>query len=305
VSDNLEALLGAAKKAVRDGEMQAFAQVLSLIERLGPKALKSNSLLNPPHVAFRVGITGPPGAGKSTLINGLIREFRRKKLRVGVVAVDPTSPISQGAILGDRIRYADHALDSGVFIRSLGTRGSLGGLSASAYLMVRAFDVCEFDIVLIETVGVGQVEVEVMNVADVVTVVLVPESGDSIQAMKAGIIEVADLFVVNKSDRPGAESLKNEIEASVAMSETGTSRSSQAKVLLTSAIGETAASGVAAVAAEIFKLQPDKKSLLSSRKSSLRLREEAKALMRFSLEAEASRRVVKIATPKDLLKMFK
>jgi LAO/AO transport system kinase len=216
MSDQTQHLIESTKADAKSGDYQALAKLLTALEREGPQTLGLHSdLIYPSKLSFRVGITGPPGAGKSTLISKLITEIRAKDLSVGVIAVDPSSPFSQGAILGDRIRYTEHFNDSKVFIRSLGSRGSLGGLSASAYLMVRAFDLAEFDYVLIETVGVGQTELEIMNVADFVSVVLVPESGDSIQAMKAGLLEIADLFIVNKFDRPGADSFKNELELSL------------------------------------------------------------------------------------------
>jgi LAO/AO transport system kinase len=162
--------------------------------------------------SLRLGITGPPGAGKSTIINEIIRYYRSQKMSVGVLAVDPSSPFSKGAVLGDRIRYSEFFNDPGVYIRSLGSRGSLGGLSAAAYLMLRAYDLYQFDIVLIETVGVGQTELDIMNVADLLSVVLVPESGDSIQAMKAGLLEITQMFIVNKADRPGSEAFANELK---------------------------------------------------------------------------------------------
>ncbi|MBX9766431.1 MAG: methylmalonyl Co-A mutase-associated GTPase MeaB, partial [Bdellovibrionales bacterium] len=193
----------------------ALARFLTHIDRMGPKALAFDPLLNSERKSFRVGITGPPGAGKSTLIGALIRELRKRQRSISVLAVDPSSPFSGGAILGDRIRFNDFLDDNNVFVRSIGSRGSLGGLCGSAYLMTRAFDMAGFDISLVETVGVGQTELEIMNVADLVIVVLVPESGDSIQTMKAGLIEIADLFVVNKSDRDGAETLARELENSI------------------------------------------------------------------------------------------
>lgn len=292
---SLSELLFRARLNNEDGVV-AFAKLLTYIDLMGPQCLQLNELLSPHKMAFRVGITGPPGAGKSTLISGLLKIFAENFKKIGVLAVDPTSPISQGAILGDRIRYSDHTLNSKIFIRSLGTRGSLGGLSSSAYLMLRAFDACDFDIVLVETVGVGQVEVEIMNVADAVVVVLVPESGDSIQAMKAGITEIANLFIVNKSDRPGAESLKREIEAAAGLSE----NKKAAKVLLASAL---TGDGTAAVAEEIRSMQK-KLNWNSERYVSSRLREEAKALMRNRLEQEATRRVSAIASPQDLRDLF-
>ena len=162
--------------------------------------------------ARRIGITGPPGAGKSTLTSHLVQAYRAADLSVGVVAVDPTSPFTGGALLGDRIRMESVALDPGVFIRSMATRGSLGGLAAATREVADVFDAFGIDRILIETVGVGQSELDIARTADTSVVVLVPESGDSIQTLKAGLMEIADVFVVNKADRPGADRLRNELE---------------------------------------------------------------------------------------------
>jgi GTPase len=162
--------------------------------------------------ARRTGITGPPGAGKSTLIERLITAYRQAGLRVAVVAVDPTSPFTGGALLGDRIRMESVALDEGVYIRSMGSRGSLGGLATTTREVCDLLDAAGFERILIETVGVGQSELDVARMADATVLVLVPESGDGIQTLKAGVMEIADLFVVNKADRPGAEKLRQEIE---------------------------------------------------------------------------------------------
>lgn len=196
----------------------ALARAVSLVEnqRAGFEALLAAFH---PRIgrARRLGITGPPGAGKSSLTGRLVTAYREAGLTVGVVAVDPTSPFTGGALLGDRIRMESVALDPGVFIRSLATRGSLGGISAATRAVADVLDAFGFDRILIETVGVGQSELEVAGTADTTVVVLVPESGDSIQALKAGLMEIADLFVVNKADRPGADRVRNDIELMLGM----------------------------------------------------------------------------------------
>ena len=195
------------------GKKAALARVVSIVEnhRAGFDRLLASLHARVGH-ARRIGVTGPPGAGKSTLTTALVTVFRASGLTVGVVAVDPTSPFTGGALLGDRIRMESVALDPGVFIRSMATRGSLGGLAATTREVADVLDAFGLDRILIETVGVGQTELEIARTADSSVVVLVPESGDSIQTMKAGLMEIADLFVVNKSDRPGADRLRHELE---------------------------------------------------------------------------------------------
>ncbi len=183
-----------------------------------PSAIRTlKSLYRHTGRAYIVGVTGAPGAGKSTLVNRITTQLRKQGRSVGIVAIDPTSPYSGGAILGDRIRMQEHALDDGVFIKSLATRGHLGGLSRSTIDIVNVMDAMGKDIILIETVGVGQDEVEVVKVAHTNLVVVVPGLGDDIQAIKAGILEIADLFVINKADREGADKTRREIETMVAM----------------------------------------------------------------------------------------
>jgi LAO/AO transport system kinase len=191
---------------VASGDVRAAARLMRLIDDALPEAEQALRALWPKTGRAQiVGITGNPGAGKSTLVDRLIGHLRRQGKSVGVLAVDPTSPFTGGAILGDRIRMQDHALDSGVFIRSLATRGQLGGLSRATSDCARVLDAMGKDVILIETVGVGQDEVEVCRLAHTTVVVVVPGLGDDIQAIKAGILEVADLFAVNKSDREGAD----------------------------------------------------------------------------------------------------
>jgi LAO/AO transport system kinase len=196
----------------RAGQVPALARAISTVEgqREGFQALLHELLKDGPR-ARRVGWTGPPGAGKSSLVAAAALAYRAREERVGIVAVDPTSPYSGGALLGDRIRMNDLATDPGIFIRSMATRGSLGGLAITTKEVVDLVDAFGFDSVLVETVGVGQTELEITAAADTVVVVLVPESGDAVQAMKAGLMEIGDIFVVNKADRPGSARLVKEI----------------------------------------------------------------------------------------------
>src|SRR5512146_1285921 len=208
--------LGREEKLLGDfdaGRNAALARVVSIVENHRPGFDRLLARMQPRiGRARRIGITGPPGAGKSTLTTELTRAYRDAGLTVGVIAVDPTSPFTGGALLGDRIRMESVALDPGVFIRSMATRGSLGGLAAATREVADVLDAFGLDRILIETVGVGQSELDIARTADSSVVVLVPESGDSIQTLKAGLMEIADLFIVNKADRPDAERLRHEVE---------------------------------------------------------------------------------------------
>ena len=204
--------------AVRAGDRRALARAISLVENGDPLAREVVHDLYP-HTgrAYAVGVTGPPGVGKSSLISALLPVVRGQELSVGVVSVDPSSPFSQGALLGDRIRLADHFLDPGVFIRSMGTRGHLGGLAEATLQALLLLDAAGKDVVFVETVGTGQSEVEVLGIADTVLLVLMPGSGDSIQALKAGIMEIPDVIAVNKMDHPAAKTMLNEVRSILAL----------------------------------------------------------------------------------------
>jgi LAO/AO transport system kinase len=203
---------------VREGDRRALARAITLVENGDPLASELVRELYPQTGrAYAVGVTGPPGVGKSSLISALVRHVRADERTVGVISVDPSSPFTHGALLGDRIRLADHFLDPGVFIRSMGTRGHLGGLAEATLQALLVLDAAGKELVFLETVGAGQSEVEVIGIADTVLLVLMPGSGDSVQALKAGIMEIPDVIAINKLDHPAAKTMLNEVRSILAL----------------------------------------------------------------------------------------
>ncbi|MGH3013660.1 MAG: methylmalonyl Co-A mutase-associated GTPase MeaB [Gaiellaceae bacterium] len=226
----LEALV----EGIRGGDRRALARAITLVESSDPLAYELIRQLYPETGrAYVVGVTGPPGVGKSTLIAALVRHVREREQTVGVISVDPSSPFTKGALLGDRIRLADHFLDPGVFIRSMGTRGHLGGLAEATLQAALVLDAAGKDLLFLETVGAGQSEVEVIGIADTVLLVLMPGSGDSIQALKAGIMEIPDVIAVNKRDHPAAKTMVSEVRSILALD---TERDWRPPIVLTEAV---------------------------------------------------------------------
>ena len=244
------------------GELRALSRLISMAENRDPKIpVILGQLFKKLGHAKIIGITGPPGAGKSTLTNLLVKDIRSKNKKVAVIAVDPVSPFSGGALLGDRIRLQEHFNDPCVFIRSLSTRGKLGGLSVAAREVSELVDAFGFDYVILETVGVGQSEVDIRKIADVTLLVLVPEWGDGIQTLKSGILEIADLFVVNKSDREGADRIALELKNMLQIAE------KNSPVLMTQQSDEES---IKRVLAEIEKFLVEKRELIEKRRQSAR-----------------------------------
>jgi LAO/AO transport system kinase len=205
-------------RAVLRGDRRAASRLLSYLEDRDPKARDPyRTLYRKSGRAHLIGVTGPPGSGKSTLVDALTRAYRKDGKRVAIVAVDPTSPFTGGAILGDRIRMTDHTLDPGVVIRSMASRGSMGGIAPATYQAAVVFDAMGFDVVIIETVGTGQLETDIIRCAHTVVVVTMPGTGDEVQVAKAGLFEIGDVFVVNKADRDGADAIQREIEGMLAL----------------------------------------------------------------------------------------
>lgn len=233
----------------REGQPRAIGRLISMVEDASPRLREVAAALAPFAGRARViGLTGAPGVGKSTSTSGLVTALRQRGYRVGVLAVDPSSPFSGGALLGDRVRMQEHATDPGVFIRSMATRGHLGGLAWATPQALRVLDAAGFDVVLIETVGVGQSEIDVVSLADTTLVLLSPGMGDGIQAAKAGIVEVADIFVVNKADREGADQVVRDLRYMVSLGQTGDEPGWRPPILRTVAVrGEGMAQVVDAI----------------------------------------------------------
>jgi LAO/AO transport system kinase len=270
--------LAARLKEIEAGDRRALARLLTDLENgdLGADAL--GPLFAAGHDAHLVGITGPPGSGKSTLVSALVGAWRGEGRRVGVIAVDPSSPLTGGAIMGDRIRMMDHAGDPDVFVRSMASRGALGGLAAATWLAAAALDAAGYDPVIIETVGAGQAEVEIASLAETTVVVEVPEMGDEVQAIKAGLLEVADLIVVNKSDRPGADRATRQLKAMLSTAGGRVARPAPPVLQTTATSGE----GVAALRESIDQVR--------AQRSDAQVRERAADLLRRAVAARAQQR---------------
>jgi LAO/AO transport system kinase len=274
--------LNALYERFRSGDKLALARIISLVEN------RSSGFEELLHTIFpstgrahRIGITGPPGAGKSTLTSHVAKALRAEDHKIGIIAVDPTSPFTGGAILGDRVRMTDIGLDPDIFIRSMATRGSLGGLAVATNEVGDVLDAFGKDIVIMETVGVGQSELDIVSVAETTVVVLVPESGDAIQTMKAGLMEIADIFVINKADRDGAPQLAREVEAMLSMRESADGWN--IPVLMTTAVK---GQGIQELVAAIHKhTEFLKSSQLLEQKRKERVRKRIRNLIAMRIEA--------------------
>ena len=255
---------------VLEGDILAAARLISHIEDETPEALEEMNAIYP-HIgrAYIVGITGPPGAGKSTLTDNLIRVFRSRKMTVGVIAIDPTSAFTGGAILGDRVRMQKHSTDKGVFIRSLATRGWIGGLAKATIGAIHIMDAMGKDIILVETVGSGQIEIDITRAADTTLLILTPGAGDEIQMMKAGILEAADIFIINKADKEGVDNIRMDLEVMLGM-RSDRPGGWKPSIILTEAINDK---GTEELADEIFR---HREFLISTKELEKRQKERAK-----------------------------
>ena len=276
------------------GDRRTLSRLITLVEQRDPQVPEVLRQLHP-HLrgAYCIGVTGPPGAGKSTLINGLASLIREEDKQVGILAVDPTSTFSGGAVLGDRIRMQRHTLDSGVYIRSMATQGAQGGLSSSVGQVVRLLDAAGMDMVLVESVGVGQTELDITTVADTTVVVLVPEAGDTVQTLKAGLSEIADIFVVNKADRDGAHTQVVALKSMVAMGKQDTGW--RVPVLGTQA---NQGKGITELYAAV---QDHRRFLESSSALEVRRRERRRREFVLSIEEALSRRLADLLQEKGSL----
>ena len=282
------AALDGLAAGVRGGDARAVARAITLVEDGLPEARDLLAALFPhAGASFVVGVTGPPGAGKSSLVDRMTALLRRQGRTVGIVAVDPTSPFTGGAILGDRIRMQSHATDPGVFIRSMATRGHVGGLAAATDQALLVLSAAGKDVILVETVGVGQDEVAIVGTADVSLVVLVPGLGDEVQALKAGIMEIADVFVVNKADRDGVERVVAEIESVLSLAPPGTERPAIVRTVATR--DEGTADLLEAV--EAYRSRASETGVIETRRRA-RLRRQLEDAVRERVMGHVFRRVV-------------